>query len=377
MGSKKVVFTLNGLMFGGVARNTINLANHMAKEGHDISILLFGRRRDLETEIDKTVKVRTMGRDYRFSFFPFLFYLLLERPDLVISAKDEVNVFVTLVHRLSFIPGRCVITIRTTLSQQMKYSPTKRSNLTMLLAKRVYRWADTVVAVSRGTARDAERFLNLPDNSIRTIYNPAAKPSAFHEDFPLPGHPFFQPQPVTGKRAPVVLACGRYHLQKNFEGLIRSFAQVVREHDARLIILGEGGLQNDLQDLIDKLHLQEFVSLRSPVLQPEAYMNHAEVFVLNSLWEGFSNVLVEALSVGSAIVSVDCPHGPSEVLEGGKYGKLVPINDPEAMSQAIIDALKNKRQVKPEELLSRAADFTPAVIAAQYLALHSQPSKDR
>ena len=106
-------------------------------------------------------------------------------------------------------------------------------------------------------------------------------------------------------------------------------------------------------------------------------MQHAEVFALNALWEGFSSVLVEAISVGSNIVSVDCPHGPSEVLEGGKYGKLVPINDPEALSQAIIDALKNKRQVKPEELLSRAADFIPAVIAAQYLALHSQPSKDR
>ena len=371
MGLKKVVFTLNGLMFGGVARNTINLANHMAKNGHDVSILLFGRCRDLETEINENVKVRIIGRNYHLSFFPFLFYLLLERPDLVISAKDEVNVFATLVHRLSFIPGKCVITIRTTLSQQMKYSPKKWSNLTMLLAKRVYRWADTVVAVSKGTARDAERFLNLPDNFIQTIYHPAAKPSSFHKDFPLPEHPFFQSQPVTGERAPVVLACGRYHTQKNFEGLIRSFAQIVREHDARLIILGEGGLESDLQDLINELQLQEFVCLRPPVMQPEAYMQHAELFVLNSLWEGFSNVLVEAMSVGSNIVSVDCPHGPSEVLKGGKYGKLVPINDPEALSQAISDALKNKQQVKPEILLRRAADFTPAAIAAQYLALHS------
>lgn len=371
MDLKKVAFTLNGLMFGGVARNTINLANHLATEGHDVSILVFGRSRDLESEIDEKVKVRIIAKNYRRSFFPFLFYLMRERPDLVISAKDEVNVFTTLVHRLSLIPGKCVITVRTTLSQQMKYMPTKRSSRTMSLARRIYRWADTVVAVSKGTARDAERFLKLPENRIQTIYNPAAKPSSFNKEFPLPEHPFFQSQPSTGARAPVVLACGRYQTQKNFEGLIRSFAQVVAEQDARLIILGEGGLEKDLQDLINALDLQDFVCLQPPVLDPEAYMKHAELFVLSSLWEGFSNVLVEAMSVGSNIVAVDCPHGPSEVLEGGKYGKLVPNNDPEALSQAIVEALKNKRQVKPEELLQRAANFTPAAIAAQYLDLHS------
>ena len=373
MSLKKVVFTLNGLMYGGVARTTINLANHMAMEGHDVSILVFGRSRDLESEINKKVKARIIARNYVLSFFPFLFFLLRERPDLVIAAKDDVNVFTTLIHRLSSIPGKCIITIRTTLSQQMKYSATKRSRRTMSRAKRVYHWADTVVAVSKGTARDAERYLNLPENSIQTIYNPAAKPSSFNKDLSLPNHPFFQPPPETGERAPVVLACGRYQTQKNFEGLIRSFAQVVAEQDARLIILGEGELEKELQDLINELQLQEFVCLQPPVLQPEAYMKHTELFVLSSLWEGFSNVLVEAMSVGSNIVSVDCPHGPSEVLKGGKYGKLVPNNDPEALSQAIIEALKNQRQVKPEDLLQRAANFTPAAIAAQYLDLHSQP----
>ena len=228
MSLKKVVFTINGLMYGGVARNTINLANQMAIEGHDVSILVFGRSRDLESEINEKVKARIVARNYLLSFFPFLLFLLQERPDLVIAAKDDVNVFTTLVHRLSFIPGKCIITIRTALSQQMKYSGTKRSLRTMSRAKRIYHWADTVVAVSKGAARDAERYLNLPENSIETIYNPAAKPSSFNRDFPLPDHPFFQPQPGTGERAPVVLACGRYQTQKNFEGLIRSLRRLLR-----------------------------------------------------------------------------------------------------------------------------------------------------
>ena len=96
-------------------------------------------------------------------------------------------------------------------------------------------------------------------------------------------------------------------------------------------------------------------------------MSRAAVFVLSSAWEGFGNVLVEAMACGTPVVSTDCPSGPSEILQGGKYGPLVPVGDPEALAKAIEAVLESP--LPGSVLQKRAEDFSVDKITDQYLQL--------
>ncbi len=109
-----------------------------------------------------------------------------------------------------------------------------------------------------------------------------------------------------------------------------------------------------LEALTQELGLDEDVSLPGFVDNPYAYMARSAVFVLSSAWEGFGNVLVEAMAVGTPVVSTDCPSGPAEILEGGKWGKLVPVGDIEKIAKAIIDTLEDLNR---PDVAKRAQDF--------------------
>jgi glycosyltransferase involved in cell wall biosynthesis len=148
-----------------------------------------------------------------------------------------------------------------------------------------------------------------------------------------PGHPWFEPGQL-----PVVLGVGRLTRQKDFPTLIRAFAHLRSRREARLIILGEGEDRPELERLIGELQLTGDVAL--PGFQNAmAYMARSALFVLSSAWEGLPTVLIEALAVGTRVVSTDCPSGPREILQDGRLGALVPIGDAVALARAMEAAL--------------------------------------
>ena len=153
------------------------------------------------------------------------------------------------------------------------------------------------------------------------------------------------------KDGPVLVAAGRLATWKGFADLIRAMKELPIQRRARLMILGDGPLRSELQGLIIELGLQEVVSLLGYVENPLKYFVHADVFVLSSHVEGLPNVLVEAMMCGCTPVSTDCPTGPREVLQGGKYGYLVPVRDPVALAAGIEMALDNPI---PKNLLADA-----------------------
>jgi len=163
-----------------------------------------------------------------------------------------------------------------------------------------------------------------------------------------------------------VLGVGKLKPQKGFDVLLRAFARVRAARPARLVILGEGPQRRALEQLARELGLSaDDVALPGFVANPYAWMARSAVFALSSRWEGLPNALIEALACGCAVVSSDCPSGPAEILENGRLGPLVPVDDAAALAAAIERALAPS---DPAPRRARARDYAIERVAPRYLA---------
>jgi glycosyltransferase involved in cell wall biosynthesis len=229
------------------------------------------------------------------------------------------------------------------------------------LQRTFYPWASSVVAVSRGAADDLARTSGLPRDRVQVVYNPVITPTMIALAGQTPDHPWFAPgQP------PVILGVGRLTRQKDFPTLLRAFAEVRRRRAARLIILGEGEDRSALEALARELGVAGDVALPGFRDNAMAYMARSALFVLSSAWEGLPTVLIEALAAGTRVVSTDCPSGPREILEDGRLGLLVPVGDPAALAEAMIDTLDQPAGPPP---LASLTPFTRDAAVDHYLHL--------
>ena len=176
----------------------------------------------------------------------------------------------------------------------------------------------------------------MAHNRIHTIYNPVVSADLHRKAREPLDHPW-----LNGRGPPVVLAIGRLHKQKDFATLLAAFAVVLRQRTARLIVLGRGPLLASLRSLAHKLRIAKHVEFPGFVENPYAFLARASLFVLSSRHEGLANVLIEAMACGCPVVSTNCPFGPDEILEGGRWGELVPVGNPEALAGAMARALDN------------------------------------
>ena len=222
--------------------------------------------------------------------------------------------------------------------------------------------ADWVHAVSAGIKRELSERKLFPAQRTTAIYN-------FFDDSRITqlvglrsGHPWLDRKDTFAYK--IILSVGRLENQKNFSLLIRSFSQLSNLRDTKLVILGEGSLRNSLQLLVNDLELTSRVSMPGWSNNPYSFMSRADVFVLSSKWEGCSVVLIEALACGCKVISTDCQTSPRERLNHGQFGTLVPVNDEQAMSDAISDALEFN--VNRQLLVDRALKFSPENFFTQF-----------
>jgi glycosyltransferase involved in cell wall biosynthesis len=227
-----------------------------------------------------------------------------------------------------------VVNEQNTISLTTQHTRRRRQRLVPTLIKHFYPWADYIIGNSQGVAADLGKITGLPAERIRVIYNPVVTPELQAKTQAPLQHPWFAPgQP------PVLLAVGRLTQQKDFPTLIQAFAEVRRHQAARLLILGEGPDRPQLEGLIKTLNLEQDVALFGFVENPYAYMARAALFILSSRWEGLPTVLIEALFCGVPVVATDCPSGPREILAGGQYGALTPMQDVATLAATMRTAL--------------------------------------
>lgn len=286
-------------------------------------------------------------------------YLRTARPDALLAALDHVNLTALAARALAGGSTRVVVSVHAAVSQVARASRGIKSRLLYGAIRWAYPRADAIVAVSQGVADDLRRAAGLPKDRIQVIPNPIVTPDLIALAREPVFHPWFQ-----GNEVPVILAVGRLEPQKDLLTLLDAFAIVRRSRAVRLVILGAGEQKDLLSRRSKDLGLEGELWLGGFQQNPFAYMSRAGVVVLSSVYEGFGNVLVEAMACGTPVVSTDCESGPSEILGGGRLGLLVPIQNPVALAAAILATLANPPS--GAVLREAAAEYSVATAAGRY-----------
>jgi glycosyltransferase involved in cell wall biosynthesis len=336
--------TLEG---GGAQRVMVNLAAGFAARGIRTDLVLSRAEGPYLTQVPAGVRIIDFNvpRVLR-SLRPLARYLERERPAALLAAQDHANLVAMAAARTARPKPRIAISIHNTIGRSLQDACGLKERAIPWLLGRFHRWADSIIAVSGGVADDFARVTGIPRRRVEVIFNPVITP-ALRQAMSAPApHPWFaEPSP------PVVLGVGRLRRQKNFPALIDAFAEVRRDREARLMILGEGPERPALESLIRARGLQDSVALPGFLDNPYACMARAAVFVLSSDWEGLPTVLIESLAVGTPVVATDCESGPREILRDGALGELVPVGDVPALARAISQVLAGERVVPPVETL--------------------------
>ncbi len=344
--------------WGGIERKMLILCREFVAAGIDVEFLLTrGGRVPYPSQFPSEVRIVDLGSRGKLDALPKLIrHLRQSRPDALLTAKDHAAKVGVLASRLGRLSVPVYVKVTNTLSQTLR-RPAKRYS-----ARWLYRRAARVIAISNGVREDLIQEFGMRPDLVEVIYNPMFTPD-FPERAAQPvDHPWLQ-----AGQPPVFMGAGRLTTQKDFVTLVDAFADLRSRRECRLIILGEGTEREAILRRAADLGVSDDVDLPGYIQDPIPWMARAGVFVLSSRYEGLGNVLVEAMAVGTQVVSTDCPSGPREILEGGRFGKLVPVGDARALAQGMAGAL-DQPMAKPD-LIAGAERFRSATIAGQYLSL--------
>lgn len=323
-------FFLPSLCGGGAERVVLQLASSMSKRGEMVDLVLASATGEYLENVPKAVRIIDLNCSRVVTAVPKLVaYIKRENPAALLSTLNHANVAAIVAAKIA--STRCRVIVRQASNPMCDIGNPRIANRVLkALMSIAYPLADDVVAVSEGVARDLSLLGYAPSRRTHVIYNPIDMGSLINLAEEHLVDPWFEEN-----AAPVVLAAGRLVSVKDFHTLIAAFSHLRRTVNANLVILGEGPLRPCLEKQVINLGLEGCVRLAGFKANPFAYMQRASVFVLSSIFEGFPNVLIQAMAVGTPVVATDCPHGPDEILDGGRFGRLVPPGDVLAMAAAM------------------------------------------
>ena len=344
------------------------LIPEIAVRGYRVDLLQVRGHGPYLEQLPANVRCIDLGHHHTYSCLPALVrYLRSQRPSLMLSDKDRVNRTALFARWLSRTHTPLIFRLGTTVSLNLASRGAFERWLQRNSIGKLYRFARKVLVPSQGVREDISRYTNLAAERIQVVPSPAIADDLFNQTQPLPEHPWFQAHEI-----PVILGVGELGARKDFSTLLRAFALLRQERPCRLVIIGRGKLREHLLTEAASLGVEADVDLPGFVESPYPYMAHADLFAFSSRWEGLGLVLVEALALGTNVVSTDCPSGPSEILHGGRFGTLVPVGDAEAMAQALAKTLDAP---KPTDFLQQASrPYTVSVATDAYLDAMGLPT---
>ena len=369
----KVAFFYPGFFYGGVEKAIANLANSMHHRGIDVSIVTINKESDfLDKNLEDSIPITYLNvpRKHRTvrSFPKIISYLRKNPVDVIIVNWWYMDILVILASKLASILSRrkrakIVQTIHVSLAfmNYLDASNIKKVMFTISFFISL-RMVDKILVVAQSIILGFSKKFHIPVQKFITIYNPIVSDTLLNQS----------KEPITEEwysriQHPIILHVARLAEEKNQILLLKAFKKVLEKQDADLLMLGDGEERQKLESFVRYLGIEQHVFMPGIVVNPYKFMRHADVFVLTSTTEGLPTVIVEALACGLPVVSTDCPQGPREILGNNKYGVLVPMNNPDALADAVLKMLKHP--LPKEVFAQRAKDFTVEKATDQYLNL--------
>ena len=360
--SRPICLFLPSFGDGGVERMMTNIARGIAEQGFEVDFVVGPPGAPYLDTLPASVRLHHLtDRSPRVRRRFLRDYVERRHPSIVLTAKNTDDRVALAVKESC--PGDTRYFLRPGTNHSERWSA--RGNVLKRWWERrrlrkLYQRADGVVTISHGVAEDIAAITGLALDRISVVRNPNITPELEQNARAPLDHPWF-----ADGQPPVILGAGGLRLQKDFATLIRAFAQLNRRRPCRLLILGQGRQRKRLIRLAEELGVADSVELHGFDPNPYRFLARAGLFVLSSRWEGWANVLAESLALGVPVVSTDCPSGPREILQDGRYGPLVPVGDVEALARAMEETLL--RPLAPEVLREAVRDDRLDVSARGYL----------
>lgn len=342
--SSRLALLVPDLRGGGAERVMLNLAIGLAEIGCQVDLVVAVARGSYLKDVPPAVNlVDLKSRDVAVCLPALVRYLKSAKPAGLVSALSQANVSAILAKKLSGVDTRVLAVSHNSLSVESKNGKSLKLKVMPYFVRAFFPSADVLAGVSTGVCTDLAQMLNMPAERVKVLYNPVISEKTLTMSTEPVDHPW-----LAEGEPPVILTVGRLHPQKNHALLVDAFAKLRAKREARLMILGEGDLRPEIEEQVKRLGLVDDVALPGFVANPFAYMSKAAVFALSSRFEGLPTVLIEALACGARVVSTDCPSGPDEILRGGQYGALVPVDNVDALADALRQTLDSGQAPPPE-----------------------------
>jgi glycosyltransferase involved in cell wall biosynthesis len=357
-----LAFYVPSLTVGGAERVTVSVANGLAERGYDVHLLVSYYEGSFVSEVDEAVTVfdlatpKVPGLGIGASVPRLVSYFRRQSPSMLFAQMIYASDVVLVAHMLAGSDALVVPTVHNTVGM---YDPPKE-RLVQRLATLLSGRADRFVAVSDGAARSVADELAVPAENVSVLHNPIPVDDVRARACEAANHEW-----IEADEYDVVLGIGRLAPQKDFETFLRAFAHVNEaDPDTRAIVVGRGPDRERLAATARELGIDDLVQFTGYVDNPYSYMAGADVLAMSSIHEGLPTVLIEALACGCPVVSTDCPSGPRTILEDGKYGPLVDVEDPTALGEAVLSTLESPPD--SSMLVERARDFAPEEVLDDY-----------
>ncbi|TCI48697.1 glycosyltransferase [Exiguobacterium sp. SH1S4] len=320
----------------------LNLAKGLAEENLDVDLILAQAEGEYINQVPENVRIIDLKSSRILKSLPKLIhYLKKENPESILSALTHANIVLILAKLFSKGTTRIVVSEHSNLTHGIKHSKSIKEKIFPLFMNLTYKYADEIVAVSNGVAEDLKKNIKSLHKDVKVIYNPILEERIFTQA----KAPLNNPVPI---HRPYLLSVGRLTEAKDYATLISAFSLIAQQYDGDLLILGEGEEKKRLEALAIELGVSNRVLFLGFTDNPYKYMRNCDLFVLSSKWEGLPTVLVEALAVGSKVVSTRCPSGPEEILKNGEIGILTPVGDEIKMAENLLLGLRYKQNINPE-----------------------------
>jgi glycosyltransferase involved in cell wall biosynthesis len=346
---------------GGPERDTVFLCNALASQGVRVTILVVRDQGPLRSLLDPTVRVVVVpGRRIRYAVPGLRRVIRAIEPRLVLSSGTT-NLPTLLAVRTLPAGSRPKLVLReVSVPSMARHDPYRANWFSYLFLRYFFRYADRIITLTEGARRELIQSFSVPGTLISVMPVNAVIP-------PATARRLAEWNGETGRERDLIVCVGRLSAEKDQRTLLRAMTLMPAGRPWRLAIVGDGPDRAVLEAFARSNGLAGRIIFTGYVTDPFAWMMRARVLVLSSIYEGLPCVLMEALACGTPVVCTDCPYGPRQILQDGRYGTLVPVGDPSAMAKAIAAALDEAPDRRP--LMQRGLNYTAEQAAVRFLEI--------